>query len=192
MSERNNNHIALAVDLDGTLLCGDMLHLSLWRLLTRNPLYLLCLPVWLLAGKAALKRQIARRVSVDPAQLQYHQEILAFVREQHAMGRRTVLASGSDQRLVAPVAEYLGCFDLVFASDGNNNRTGHDKQAMLVGEFGVGGYDYIGNSLVDIPVWQAAHQVLVAASSRRFSQAIERQFQVERVFWRQRSRGRAG
>lgn len=62
---------ALCVDLDGTLLRSDMLYESLLTLLACNPLYVFLLPFWLLRGKAALKREIASRVSLLVEHLPY-------------------------------------------------------------------------------------------------------------------------
>ena len=154
MSLPDDKHSVLAVDLDGTLLCGDLSYLSLRSLLRRNPLYLLLFPLWVLSGKAAFKRQLASRVEIDPAGLRYHPDILDYVRAERASGRRTILATGSDHALADPIAEHLGCFDEVLASDGRHNRTGPGKREALVERYGVGGYDYIGNSKVDVPGWR--------------------------------------
>jgi hypothetical protein len=72
-------NVPLCVDLDGTLLRSDLLHESVLALLRINPLYLFLLPLWLLKGKAVLKREIASRVSVDPALLPYDPEVLALL-----------------------------------------------------------------------------------------------------------------
>lgn len=42
----------------------DLLFESLLRLIRRNPLYLLLIPLWLLRGRARLKHQLARRVAL--------------------------------------------------------------------------------------------------------------------------------
>lgn len=172
----------LAVDLDGTLIHGDVFVTSVFALLRKKPLSVMLMPLWLLRGRAYLKRRVAQQVSVDLAVLRYRIELLEFVRQQHAAGRRTVLASGSDALLVAPLAASLACFDEVLASDGSVNYTGSTKRGALVDRFGRGGYDYIGNSVVDIPVWEAAAGVLIAGGSSRFHRRIQRRFEVIRVF----------
>ena len=172
----------LAVDLDGTLIHGDVFVTSVLGLLRNKPLSVMLMPLWLLRGRAYLKRRVAQRVSVDPAVLSYRVELLEFVRQQHAAGRHTVLASGSDALLVAPLAAFLACFDEVLASDGSFNCTGSSKRGALVDRFGHGGYDYIGNSVVDIPVWEAAAGVLIAGGTTRFHRRIRRRFEVIRVF----------
>jgi hypothetical protein len=172
----------LAVDLDGTLIYGDVFVTSVFELLRTNPLYMILAPLWLLRGRAYLKRRVAQRVSVDPARLSYRVELLEFVRQQHAAGRHTVLATGSDAMLVAPLVASLACFDEVLASDGRVNYTGSTKRAALVERFGHGAYDYIGNSVVDIPIWESAAGVLIAGGSSRFHRRIQRRFEVIRVF----------
>jgi hypothetical protein len=172
----------LAVDLDGTLIFGDLFRLSIFRLIASNPLYILIIPIWLCRGRAALKRSVAERVDIDPAQLVYRTEVLDFVRAQAKTGRRTVLATGSDARLAQAVADYLDCFDMVLASDGQRNCTGRIKSQLLVQHYGLKKFDYIGNSRVDLPVWEHAAGVLVASKSPRFCQRVRRRFEVLRVF----------
>jgi phosphoserine phosphatase len=172
----------LAVDLDGTLIFSDLFRLSILRLLSSNPLYLLIIPFWLCRGRAALKRSVAQRVEIDPAELAYRAEVLEYVRAQQQDGRRTVLATGSDEQLARLVATYLDCFDEVLASDGHRNCTGSTKARLLVQQYGLKKFDYIGNSRVDWPVWEQAAGVLVASKSSRFCRRVERQFEVLHVF----------
>ena len=109
MAIESDSH--LFVDLDGTLIRTDLLFESLLRLIRRNPLYLLLLPLWLLRGRASLKRQLARRIALDPAALPYHTELLAWLREEHGRGRRMTLITASDQAHADAVGGHLGLFD---------------------------------------------------------------------------------
>lgn len=145
---------ALCVDLDGTLLDTDLLYESLLVLLARNPLYLFLLPFWLLQGKAALKRQIAARVTIDPRRLPYNPKVLELLRD--TAQRPRVLCTASDQLLVAPIAAHLGLFEQVIASDGQRNLSGTHKAQALVDAFGERGFDYAGNGTVDLAVWARA------------------------------------
>ena len=149
----NEGH-ALCVDLDGTLLDSDILYESLLQLLARNPLYLFLLPFWLLKGKAALKRKIAARVTLRPELLPYNLDVLALLRT--TPQRPRVLCTASDALLVAPIAEHLGLFEQVIASDGRRNLSGPHKAEALVASFGERGFDYAGNGTVDLAVWQRA------------------------------------
>ncbi|WP_353619179.1 haloacid dehalogenase-like hydrolase, partial [Paracidovorax cattleyae] len=144
------------VDLDGTLLLTDMLHESSLQLVRDAPWKAAMLPLWLAAGKAALKRRIAGQVDIAVAHLPYNTPLVAWLREQRAAGRRIVLCTASDQALAGAIAAHLGCFDAVMASDGTTNLAGPAKAAALVRTFGERGFDYAGNSRADLPVWQAA------------------------------------
>ena len=119
----------LVVDLDGTLIKTDLLWESLAHLLRRNPLMLFAVLFWWTRGRAFLKRQLARRVTIDPAALPYHEPFLAFLREQKTAGRKLILATASDRDMALPVANHVGLFDEVLGSDGKTNLRG-GKQAQ--------------------------------------------------------------
>ena len=56
----------LCVDLDGTLIRGNVLWECVLVLLKTSPIALLLLPFWLLSGRASLKRKLAARVASQP------------------------------------------------------------------------------------------------------------------------------
>ncbi|MBI3849014.1 MAG: UbiA family prenyltransferase [Verrucomicrobia bacterium] len=153
--------VPLCVDLDGTLIKTDLLGESMTRLLKRNPLHLFVLPFWWLKGRAFLKREIAARVELDVTTLPYHQPLIDFLREEHRRGRPIFLATASDRKLVQPVADHVGLFTAVLASDGETNLRGTQKLRAMEERFGMRGFDYAGNSSVDLPVWQHARQAIV-------------------------------
>jgi phosphoserine phosphatase len=159
--------VPLCVDLDGTLIRSDMLWESTVRLLRRNPLWLPALLLWWLRGRACLKAQIARRVTVDAAMLPYQEDLLDFLRAEARAGRRLVLATASDEALALPVARQVGLFAETLASNGRLNLRGANKARVLVERFGERGFDYAGNSSVDLPVWARARQAVVVNASPR-------------------------
>ncbi|MGH7952535.1 MAG: apolipoprotein N-acyltransferase [Limisphaerales bacterium] len=160
------NQIPLVVDLDGTLIKTDLLWESLARLLRRNPFWLFPVLFWWICGRAVLKRKIANRVTIDPAILPYNEKFLAFLREQKSGGRKIILATASDKKLVLPVANHVGLFDDVFASDGQTNLRSKNKLKKLVEQFGECGFDYAGNSLADLAVWRGSREGIVVNASR--------------------------
>src|ERR1041385_414715 len=131
--------VPLAVDLDGTLIRTDMLWESVARLLRKNPFWLLALPLWWSGGRANLKRQLARRVEVEPNALPYNEPLLAWLREQKRAGRLLVLATASDVAMARPVAQHLGLFDEVLPSDGQTNLRDRAKLRALTERFGERG-----------------------------------------------------
>lgn len=159
----------LAVDLDGTLIRTDMMWESLARLLRDRPLAALAIPLWLLRGRAFLKQQLAARVRIDPVSLPYHEEFLAWLKIQKASGRRLVLATASDIEMAKPIAKYLGLFDEVMASDGQVNLRDQAKLDALTKKFGPRGFDYAGNSSVDLDVWRGSRQAVVVNASENLA-----------------------
>ncbi|HUA67291.1 MAG TPA: apolipoprotein N-acyltransferase [Candidatus Saccharimonadales bacterium] len=155
------SQVPLCVDLDGTLIKTDLLWESLARLLRRNPLLFLPVLFWWLRGRAFLKQKLVQRVSIDPAVLPYNEQFLAFLREQKNSGRKLFLVTASDRDMALPVANYVGLFDEVLGSDGRINLRGANKLKLLVQKFGERGFDYAGNSAVDLVVWQGARQAIV-------------------------------
>jgi 4-hydroxybenzoate polyprenyltransferase len=75
-----------------------------------------------------------------------------------------VLATAADERIANAIAERIGLFDRVFASDGETNLKSHNKTEKLVAEFGEKGFDYIGDSRADIPVWRAAREAYTVST----------------------------
>jgi 4-hydroxybenzoate polyprenyltransferase len=163
----------LCVELDGTLIRGDLLHESLVRLLKRNPLYLFALPGWLLRGLAFLKAQIAAKVSLDPATLAYHGPLLAWLKQEQAAGREIWLCTAANEHFAAAVARHTGVFTGVIASDARHNLDGEAKAARLVGHFGERGFHYCGNGRRDLPVWRRAHGAIVVEGRRILEQRLD-------------------
>jgi 4-hydroxybenzoate polyprenyltransferase/phosphoserine phosphatase len=161
----------LCVDLDRTLIRGDLLWECLLVLLKTHPFRLLLLPFWLFGGSAHLKRQLATRTSLHPSRLSYRAEILAFVREQRSAGRRTALVTAADRELADSIAHYLDLFDEVHASDGRLNLKGANKAVFLAERFRAEGFDYVGDSAADIEVWREARGAYVVGSQSRVEQA---------------------
>ncbi len=162
----DNNAIPLAVDLDGTLIAGDLLWEGLFLLIRKNPLYLFCIPFWLTRGPAGLKQAIAARIDIDPASLAYREVLVARLREERGNGRKIVLATGTPRKFADAVAAHLGLFDAVLATDGLENLTSGRKRAALVAAYGDAGFDYVGNSRHDLKVFDASREAIVVAPDR--------------------------
>ena len=172
----------LVVDLDGTLIKTDLLLESVCSLLRQEPLALFALPIWLLKGRAHLKREIAQRVQFDPALLPYRTELLDYLRAEHDKGRSIILATASDERFATQVADHLTLFDMVLASDGITNLAAERKRARLVAQFGEKGFDYAGDESRDLAVWSSARKAIVVSPNPRLKQAAVKVSQFERAF----------
>ena len=154
----------LCVDLDGTLVRTDLAWECILSLFKSQPLALFLIPVWLLRGRAQAKRELADRAKLDVAVLPYRAECVSFLNGQRAQGRRIGLVTAADNSLAEKVAEHLGLFDFVYGTHGGQNLKGETKAALLRKEFGEGGYEYIGDSPADLPVWKDSRAAYVVGS----------------------------
>jgi 4-hydroxybenzoate polyprenyltransferase len=182
---------ALCVDLDGTLINSDVLLESLLLLLKKNPLYLFLLPLWLARGKAALKAEIAARVTIDPAALPYNKRLLEWLQAQRQTGRSLWLCTATNERPARQIAEHVGLFDGVLASDAGNNLSGSAKADQLAGRFGAGGFDYCGNEPRDLDVWRRARGAIVVNGGKGLERAAAGLTSVLQTFPAESNRARA-
>jgi 4-hydroxybenzoate polyprenyltransferase/phosphoserine phosphatase len=172
----------IVVDLDGTLVTVDLLHETFLRATTARPWVLLRAAFWLRSGKAAFKKGLADLVEIDPATLPYSEKLVEWLREQKKSGREIWLVTGSDMRLARAIADHLGLFDEVIASDGAVNLTGARKAAVLAERLADRGFVYAGNSMVDVAVWSKAKAAVVVNASRRVRAAAAKATAVETEF----------
>jgi 4-hydroxybenzoate polyprenyltransferase len=171
----------LCVDLDGTLLKTDLLFESLARLLKQKPWMMLLVPFWLLRGKAALKRTLARHVSMNPALLPYNQPFLEWLRAEKSRGRELFLATAADALLAEAVAAHLGIFTAVIASDGRVNLKGKRKlealRQIIPGEF-----EYAGDSSADIGIFQGCSAAILVNASPSIAARVSKLVPVAKTF----------
>jgi 4-hydroxybenzoate polyprenyltransferase len=161
------------VDLDGTLIRSDLLWESLAQLARERPGdAFLRAPIWLMHGKAAFKAKLAERVMPDPLSLPYRPQVLAYMEDARAEGRRLILASASNGALTERVARHLGVFDDVIASDAEHNVSGEQKLAAIRASIGETPFEYLGNSSVDLPVWAGADRVTLVAPTAGARRAV--------------------
>ncbi len=151
----------LVLDVDGTFLKTDLLWETFWAGLGKAPVATLKTCLQHFRNRAALKAALARIAPVRTDLLPVNGEVADLALQSRVAGREVVLASGSDRSLVTRLATEYGLSDQVFASDGRINLIGPAKAAALVKAFGEGGFDYAGNSAVDMAVWEKAENALV-------------------------------
>ena len=166
----------MAVDVDGTLVRSDLLHEAVLQHIAANPLNLPRLLAWLPGGKSAFKSRLADQTTPDLAAVPLREETLMLIRAAQTEGRPVWLASASDHRYVSALAERVGGIAGVLATTPERNLAGPAKAAALTAAFGKGGYDYVGDMPVDLPVWADARQAYLVSHSARFERQVLRQF----------------
>ena len=174
--------VPLIVDLDGTLIDGDTLHLSLARLVRERPWVAPVLPFVVFTGRAQFKRYVSDRVSLPADSLPYRRDVLDFVRRERDARRRIILATAADRRIADAVAAHLALFESVIASDGNHNAKGIGKLESIRAHLGDVDFDYVGDSLADLPVFRAARRSYLVCPGNALRDAVRDACRVEAVF----------
>jgi len=154
--------VPLVVDLDGTLTLSDTLHEAIIKFVKQRPFEIWRLFLWLRHGKAGFKMQLQKQTTIDIKLLPYDRLVLEHIEEARKSCRRIVLATAADEQMANSIAGHLPIFDDVIASDGNLNTSGHTKRDELNLRFSTGGYDYIGNAKVDIPIWADCRKAIIS------------------------------
>lgn len=182
----------LCVDLDGTLVKSDTLADSLLLLVRGQPLQAMAAPLWLRSGKAAFKREVAARVALDLDHLPWNRRLLEYLSGERAAGRKLYLATGADAAMAQRIADHLGLFEEVLASDGASNHIGDRKLASLRERFSGGEFDYIGNARPDGPVLAHSTEAMVANPTRSLRALLRsKEIPVSRSFEDRATAGRS-
>ena len=167
--------IPLVVDVDGTLIKVDSLQEAFVQLLAKQPWTALRVLSVLRDGRAPFKAALANHSFPDVTTLPFDEKVLSAIKEARAKGRKVYLATAADNRFAKAIATAVGDIDGIFASDGKTNLKGIAKAERLVAAFGDRGFDYIGNSKTDLPIWRAARNVLVTGAPSRVVKSLNRQ-----------------
>jgi len=133
-------------------------------------------------GKAAMKQKIAAAAALEPALLPYNEELVSLLRREAAAGRRLVLATGADRVVAAAVADHLGLFDAVLASDGVVNLTGRAKLEAIRRMIGDRPFAYAGNERKDLAIWREAESAILVNVSDSLRRAASATARIEMVF----------
>jgi len=119
------------------------------------------MPLWFVRGKAFFKQEVCRRVDLDVSTLPYHPQLITCLSEANRQDRPVFLVTGADHSIAQRVADHVGGFSSVIASDGVTNLTSGRKRDELVRRFGTLGFDYAGNSRHDLLVWSESRKGIV-------------------------------
>jgi len=161
------NSIPLIVDLDHTLIDTDLLFLSTLGVLTKSPWLIIHYFFWLWKGKGYLKDQLVKRFEINIPELPYNDDVISYIMKRKKEGSKIVLATASHKNYAFAVAKHLKIFDDVMASNKDFNLSSHNKANTLVDRFGERNFDYMGDHMRDLPVWEVSRlSIIVNATSR--------------------------
>jgi hypothetical protein len=149
--------------------------------LKKRPLGVFLLPLWLARGKAHLKRQVARKVTLDVNSLPYRKSLLEYLFEQHRHGRKIILATAAEASIAQTVANHLGLFSKVIATRGTRNISGSTKLAEIRDRVGSG-FVYAGNATADLPIWRCSRGAILVNAPPRLVRAVAKTTAISHIF----------
>jgi 4-hydroxybenzoate polyprenyltransferase len=115
-------------------------------------------------------------VQIDVTTLPLRSELLAWLRQQRAIGRRLVLVADGDPATAKQIAAHLDLFDEIASTERCAGTAAQRKRSALVARFGEHGFDYIGSDASDRIVWDASRQAIVVGNAdiaRRLGRGAE-------------------
>ena len=166
-----DNEEIICVDLDGTLIKGDLSWDSAGKFVKENFFNIFKLVFWYFRGIPYLKYKLAEEIEIDPSALPYNFEFLSYLIQKKSEGSKIYLATGATEKYAQQVADYLQIFDEVFASDLQTNLVGKNKAQKLT-ELFPDGFAYAGNSVDDLYIWKKASKKILVNPSESVQKAM--------------------
>ena len=167
----------LVFDLDGTLIVGDCLWEAVVHAACTKPWILLGTALaFLNHGRSRAKTHLAERCPVGPRNIAPNTATIAHLTKELEAGRTCLMATASPMKWAKEINDSLGSpFDEIFATlPSGENLKGPTKARVLEDRFGKKGFDYVGDSISDIPVWKAARQAILAGGSKKTAVAAKK------------------
>jgi 4-hydroxybenzoate polyprenyltransferase len=174
-------HLPIAVDLDGTLFRTNLLLECVFRLAKQKPWLIPLLPIWLLQGKALLKKRVFEAVTLDYTLLPIDHRLLDWLREQKSLGRQLTLATATNEDLAIQAVANLELFDTIIGSDEKRNLKGPVK-AEALRQMYESGFAYAGNSSADLAIWKYSAEAIIVNAGDGVRAQAEQLTTVTKVF----------
>lgn len=173
--------LPLAVDLDGTLIRSDVFTDGILRFVCASPFNVFKFIGWLMRGLPYAKARVAHAAPFDAASLPYDERVVGWLHEERTRGRHIVLATAADEYSARAVADHVGVFEDVYASNGEINLKSRRKAERLQKAFPEG-FVYAGNETPDLKVWAAAAGAVVVNASGGLTRGAAQRCEIEREF----------
>lgn len=180
-NRKNDKDVSyVIVDLDGTLVRTDIFFETVVLFVKRNPLNIFLILIWILQGRSYVKSRLAEYIDIDVGNLPYRLSLIDYLKDCRKSGKKLILATASHEKFAHEIADFVGIFDHVLATDRHRNIKGRVKLVAIKELVGEAGFCYAGDSNADIPVWDAAQtNILVNAPAS----AIETARKKDKVEW---------
>ena len=166
--------IPLCVDLDHTLFSTDLLHETFVEMVGHDPVRALGMMSVAWRGRAQLKFFLAEHSTLKIGDLPTSAEVLALATNAAESGRSVWLATAAAPQVAARVACQYPWISGVVSSTRDVNLKGVVKARALTDKFGTGGFDYVGDSPADDPVFDQARWAYLATANGRRARRFRR------------------
>jgi phosphoserine phosphatase len=152
----------LAVDLDHTLIDTDLIYLGLKQIIYKK-IYLLPYIFYLrfFRGKPYTKEYLYQKTDFDVHNLPFNNDTIQYIKNEKDNYDHIILISGSYYKYVKAVYDHLKIFDSYAGTDHNVNMISFNKVKYLNNKFNNPIYDYIGDNIKDLPIWELSRKILV-------------------------------
>ena len=152
----------LAVDLDHTLIDIDMIHYGLKQLLVKKPyLSLILFFTFLFKGKTYAKKYLYENSIFEIKNIPFNNALIEYINEHKDNYDHIILISGSYYKYVQYIADHLKIFDSVAGTNNKLNMISFNKVKYLQEKFNYPIFDYVGDNIKDIPIWELSRNILV-------------------------------
>lgn len=176
----------LVVDLDGSLLKVDLFKESLGKSFLRKPRVFLKTVALAFKSRSEAKNFIAKIFRIEYSTLPYNNRIIDLINNYIGKGYKIILATGATHLYADPIANHLGLFTKVIATNEINN-IGQNKLDAIINEVG-NDFIYLGDSIKDLPIWMHCKKaILVGAKTNIIKKLIKNNVEIIDIVKKEKS-----
>ncbi len=152
----------LAVDLDHSLIDTDMVHFGLRQMIYKK-VYLIPYLLYLrfFKGKPYAKKFLYKKTYFDVQKLPFNNDLIEYISKEKSKYDHIILISGSYHKYLETICNHLKIFDSYAGTNLDVNMISMNKVKYLNYHFNNPVYDYIGDSIKDLPIWESARRIFV-------------------------------
>jgi hypothetical protein len=134
-------------------------------------------------GRAKFKRALARNIAFDPATMPYNESFLEWLWGERESDRPIWLLTSADEVYAKKIANYLGLFDGVIASNERRSLRGDAKLTMIRKRFSQRQpFDYCGSAYADLNLFAGARNAILVGATKEVQRHAVSQGNVTLVF----------
>lgn len=161
----------LIVDLEGALLKVDVFHERFVSALFSKPGRALLSLFELRSGASGFQRALSKISDLDVGSLPVREDLLHYLQQEAATGRKIHLVTAMEQSLAADIAERFAIFQTIRSMEQDADLCSSNRGSRLQQLFPEG-FVYVGRDLTDITVWKSARAAVVIAEDAKLADAV--------------------